>query len=128
MAISFTRIRVLVLDEPMPTACRRPLIASGTSPADTAPDTDPLLRDVALSFTSLGFNCEFGFVQRQMGAEPIDLLRFAGIPLIRLIYGIDAEFAGLDEPDNLRPEDSRIGTFGIGPIILPIIPFSPPTM
>jgi hypothetical protein len=36
--------------------------------------------------------------------EPLGLLRFAAIQMSRLIDAIDTNFAGLDQPDNLRPE------------------------
>lgn len=52
-------------------------------------------QDLALRFESLGDNCEFGFVQRRMGAEPIGLLRFASIPLPQLIFGIHERFHGI---------------------------------
>ncbi len=36
--------------------------------------------ELMLRFQSLGDNCQFGFVQRHFGIEPISLLRFAGVP------------------------------------------------
>ena len=106
LAASFYRVRALALDEPLPSTRGRKQAL--TTPVDDAiSDTEPSLRDLALSFISLGFNCEFGFTQRQMGAEPIDLFRFAGIPLGRLLDGIDTGFAGLDDAANLRAESER---------------------
>lgn len=62
-------------------------------------ETRTLTRDaeLALCFESLGENCEFGFVQRRMGAEPIGLFRFASIPLPQLIRGIGNQFSGIGE-------------------------------
>ena len=102
LAASFYRVRALALDASLPSARSRQQ-ALTASLDDVISDTESL-RDLALSFISLGFNCEFGFTQRQMGAEPIDLFRFAGIPLGRLLDGIDTSFAGLDDAANLRAE------------------------
>ena len=52
-------------------------------------------------FQSLGDNCEFGLVQRHLGAEPLHLLRFAGIGLPNLLLGLNSEFDGLDDPGRL---------------------------
>ena len=59
----------------------------------------PALPDAALlgCFQSLGDNCEFGLVQRHLGADPLHLLRFAGINLRNLLLGLNSEFDGLDD-------------------------------
>ncbi len=68
------------------------------------------LQDLMLRFEALGDNCEFGLVQRQAGAEPLGLLRFAGfhIPaerrLGRLIEALDREFEGVGRPETVRVE------------------------
>jgi len=59
------------------------------------------LPDLAACFASLGHNCEFGLAQREMGAEVLGLLRFGGIPVRKLIVGLDLGFDGLEAPDNL---------------------------
>ena len=64
---------------------------------DALPDAD-----IAVAFESLGNDCELGFVQRQLGAEPIGLLRFAGMPLIHLVRGLRSGFAGLAEDATFR--------------------------
>lgn len=46
-------------------------------------------------FESLGHNCEFGMAQRHCGAEPLGLLRFAGITLPALLRGLEAGFDGV---------------------------------
>ena len=45
-----------------------------------------------MGFESLGENCELGFVQRHFGAEPIGLLRWAGISLDKLRHGLATAF------------------------------------
>lgn len=57
--------------------------------------------DLAKQFDSLGENCEFGFVQRYCGAEPLSLMRFAGILVRDIVPAINAGFAGLADEDNL---------------------------
>jgi capsular polysaccharide biosynthesis protein/SAM-dependent methyltransferase len=59
-------------------------------------------------FESLGDNCEFGLVQRQFGAEPLGLMRFAGFTSVvehrleDLVAALDRGFAGLGDPDTVR--------------------------
>jgi hypothetical protein len=68
----------------------RPVIATGP-PA--------LPRDQLITlFESLGDNCEFGLVQRKMGAEPLGLLRFSFIELRDLLRGMQCGFDGLGDP------------------------------
>ena len=59
------------------------------------------LPDLAGRFESLGHNCEFGLVQRRMNHEGLGLLRFGGIPVHKLIEGLDLDFEGIEAPDNL---------------------------
>ncbi len=67
------------------------------APGPAAPR--PALPDAALAgrFQSLGDSCEFGLVQRHLGADPLRLLRFAGINLRNLLLGLNSEFDGLDD-------------------------------
>ena len=53
-------------------------------------------------FESLGDTCEFSFVQRRHGVEPVGLFRFAGMRFHRLLSGLDEDFAGLRDPDLLK--------------------------
>jgi hypothetical protein len=68
---------------------------------------DLALDTLMLSFESLGDNCEFGLVQRQAGAEPLGLLRFAGIfvpievRLQKLVRALERRFEGLAAPASL---------------------------
>jgi hypothetical protein len=52
-------------------------------------------RALAEQCESLGHNCEFGMLQRHLEAEPLGLLRFAGITLDDLLAGLDDGFADL---------------------------------
>jgi hypothetical protein len=52
-------------------------------------------------FESLGRGCEFGFLQRRAGAEPMGLLRFASMPLEGLIRCLQTQFAGIADADSL---------------------------
>lgn len=56
------------------------------------------LRTLALSFEGLGDNCEFGIVQRRLGADPIGLLRFSAIKISTLISLIRERFERLGDP------------------------------
>lgn len=58
--------------------------------------------ELVCHFESLGRGCEFGFLQRLAGAEPMGLLRFAGLQLGGLVRGLRARFAGIADPDNMR--------------------------
>jgi hypothetical protein len=58
--------------------------------------------DLMCHFESLGRNCEFGFVQRLLGADPMGLLRFAGMSFDALVQALNTRFAGIAEPGNFR--------------------------
>ena len=60
-------------------------------------------------FESLGHNCEFGLLQRQLGAEPLGLLRFAGITLDDLQEGLRQQFDGVGQHIDVTPHPSRQG-------------------
>jgi capsular polysaccharide biosynthesis protein len=65
------------------------------------------LEELMLAFESLGDNCEFGLVQRHGGAEPLGLLRFAGIflpieiRLERLAAALERKFEGLGAAETI---------------------------
>jgi len=77
-------------------------------PLPMEPDAvPPALRGMAPAalaeqFVSLGQNCEFGLMQRMVGAEPLGLLRFAGIDLPDLLRGLDTGFAGVENPEHFE--------------------------
>jgi hypothetical protein len=106
-ALSCIRLRMIVLDNPMPARSTRCSHVAVAEPATGTSLTSMALPELTSRFESLGTSCEVGFVQRRSGAEPLGLLRFAAIPLPRLLDAIDAEFAGLDQPNNLKPEGTR---------------------
>jgi hypothetical protein len=60
-----------------------------------------------LAFESLGDNCEFGLIQRHGGAEPLGLLRFAGIHvpieirLGKLVSALERRFDGIGRPGTI---------------------------
>jgi hypothetical protein len=58
----------------------------------------PPLDQMITRFESLGDNCEFGLVQRQLGAEPLGLLRFTFIESADVVRGLRTGFEGLGEP------------------------------
>ena len=54
-------------------------------------------------FESLGENCEFGFVQRYFGIEPLGMFRFAGALHMRnMLSLLETDLAGLGDPGSLR--------------------------
>ncbi len=87
--------------------------AIDTAPDDTLPvagakgpflltrqaDADGL-RDLFMRFESLGRNCQFGFLQREFGAEPLGLLRFGGMAACDLSRALDNDFAELMAADD----------------------------
>lgn len=59
-------------------------------------------REILPTFESLGLNCEFGFVQRKAGLEPLSLLRFNGLPFRKLVRGLRENFRRIAEAGSLR--------------------------
>lgn len=55
----------------------------------------PGAADLMLAFESLGERCDFGAVQRQFGADPLGLLRFAYSKLDALIAALEDRFAAI---------------------------------
>jgi hypothetical protein len=64
--------------------------------------------DLFKRFESLGENCEFGFVQRHYGVEPVTLLRWAGTHLDGLIHALRQGFADLYRLEDLRPVTANL--------------------
>ena len=56
-------------------------------------------KSLALGFEGLGDNCEFGIVQRRLGADPIGLFRFAAISANNLSSLAEESFEQLGNPD-----------------------------
>lgn len=54
-------------------------------------------------FEGLGHNCDFALIQREIGIEPLGLLRFIGLPVAELILGLLTSFAEIAAPENIKP-------------------------
>jgi predicted Zn-dependent protease len=96
-----TRMRLLERAE-APGGADEDAAAPLAAEAGTHPD-----RALFEGFESLGDSCEFGFVQRAFGAEPLGLLRWASIPPDGLIDGLEADFAGVGDPAQTTLEPIR---------------------
>jgi len=75
------------------------------------PAAMPLAQDLMSCFQSLGDNCEFGFVQRHFGCEPLGLFRFNWIGMEALLRGIGTGFEGIGDPDNFFISTDQAGEF-----------------
>ncbi len=72
--------------------------------------------DILKHFQSAGDDCEFGFLQREVGLEPLGLLRFASISIDGLTRGLRASFKGIGDfetldvfvPDNAPDHDYMV--------------------
>jgi capsular polysaccharide biosynthesis protein len=70
-------------------------------------DTKPL-DNLLRGFESLGEDCEFGLVQREVGIEQLGLLRFASFyfpleqRLSKLVAAVERSFEGLGEPGRVQ--------------------------
>ena len=71
--------------------------ASNDQPIQSRVDARPRgsIHQVVTKFESLGDTCEFGFVQRHFGYEPLSLLRWATTPTDKLILGLEEQFEGV---------------------------------
>ena len=49
-----------------------------------------------------GFGCEFGLFQREMGIEPMGLLRWGSLGPHELIRALDEDFVRVDQPETLH--------------------------
>lgn len=59
-------------------------------------------REALLNMQSLGINCEFGFVQRLVGAEPLGLFRWGFTPLSSVVRAIGGNLQELGSPGSLE--------------------------
>jgi hypothetical protein len=60
---------------------------------------------------SLGVNCEFGFVQRSVGAESMGLFRWTFAPIEKLIPALERRLEGLEGRNNLNIEVDEASEF-----------------
>jgi hypothetical protein len=94
----------------------RPIARSLQNLAIPAPAADDLpgvleQRAALLDMAALGSNCEFGFVQRYVGAEPMNLFRWSSVPRDKLIAAVEKRFAGLTARDALEVKINANGEF-----------------
>jgi hypothetical protein len=106
----------------LPEAARQALILC----RDTYFDTDPAIASPAVSrdtvatisaerpskqdqdawllcqFENLGHDCALGSVQRNFGAEPLGLLRFAGIGIVSVVRALEDRLSGVGNPEFTR--------------------------
>ena len=82
------------------------MVGEGLDP-DEASTTDTSVLDseitaskLLMNFENLGDNCEFGFVQRFHGCEPLGLLRFSAMPYYLLLPALENRFDGVGDPEN----------------------------
>ena len=54
--------------------------------------------DLMYEFQTLGEDCEFSFIQRRVGAEPLELFRFGAVTINQLIIGFHEEFSAIGDP------------------------------
>ena len=65
------------------------------------PSKKAACRQLMERFQSLGADCEFGFVQRMLGADPLDLFRFAAVSAAGLSDALQSGLVELTNPENL---------------------------
>lgn len=103
IAFAFRRLRILVLDETFdrpstPLFVRQEAIQYDKDPEAVVRSLFGIpVADLTRSFVNLAGDCEFGFLQRNCGVEPFDLLRFARAPPASVIHGLDDLFEGIGE-------------------------------
>lgn len=84
---------------------------------EAAPKPDPegidlQVRDLVMQFASLGglgLGCEFGIFQRNCGAEPLDLLRWADMPYNMLVSALESRFEDVGSPEQTEMFLSAVG-------------------
>jgi tetratricopeptide (TPR) repeat protein len=69
------------------------------APAKIEVIQDEKARALLLGFENVGYNCEFGLVQRRFGAEPMGLLRFAGVDFQCLREAVAHRFDRMGDPE-----------------------------
>jgi hypothetical protein len=67
--------------------------------------------EIMMEVCSLGINCELGFAQRAVGAEPIGLFRWAYCPLEILVNILNKKFVDIAKPEYMRVWSNADGEF-----------------
>jgi len=71
------------------------IVANGRQSDTEDPESS---KDLALRFEGLGDHCEFGTVQRRLGADPLGLFRFAAISAEMLTELLEDRLSALGDP------------------------------
>jgi tetratricopeptide (TPR) repeat protein len=82
------------------------------APLPDPDSTDPNVRDLVMQFESLGgrgLGCEFGIFQRDCGAEPLGLLRWADMPFDMLLFALRNRFDGVGSEEHTKLFVGSIG-------------------
>jgi hypothetical protein len=111
MVLSVRVFRLPVVDdEPLTRSCFPGSLDDGELARSVAACTGLAPEELILRFEGLGHDCEFGIIQRYLGAEPLSLLRFTGMTTPDLVDGLVARFEGVGTADAMglflddRPE------------------------
>ncbi len=110
IALGLARVRVIEADV---AEARPPRLMPGTVaiPYETPPERAGAMaaqhlgvdaKAVVTSFESIGVNCEFGLLQRIFAAEPLGLLRLAGIFPCPVLDGLDRGFEGIGDAIRMK--------------------------
>lgn len=93
------RLRMMESDPAVdPTMAATMAAQFAPAPKPEASAVDRQVCDLVLQFESLGgrgLGCEFGIFQRDCGAEPLGLLRWADMPYEGIISTLESRFAGV---------------------------------
>jgi tetratricopeptide (TPR) repeat protein len=98
-------VQMRVSEADLSVAERAALAILAPAPQPDPNSTDPLVRDLVMHFESLGgrgLGCEFGIFQRDCGAEPLGLLRWADMPYDKLIDALDSRFEGVGSEEHTQ--------------------------
>jgi predicted Zn-dependent protease len=93
-------------NDPAVKTLRAQMVGEGSHPDQPSATETTISRsevtasELMMNFESLGDNCEFGFVQRFHGAEPLGLLRFSTMPYDLLMSALENRFEGVGDPEN----------------------------
>jgi hypothetical protein len=93
-------------NDPAVKTLRAQIVGEGSRPNQpsaaetTVSRSEVTASELMMNFESLGDNCEFGFVQRFHGAEPLGLLRLSMMPYDLLMSALENRFEGVGDPDN----------------------------
>jgi hypothetical protein len=79
-----------------------PFATPNIVPLSEGQDGLAVQREALLNVQSLGVNCEIGFIQRLVGAEPLGLFRWTFAPLDKLLPALEKGFEGLGAPGSLE--------------------------